>query len=746
MPKNLDYATVYYDAALAFLQVAKQRFLPEHTETDPYDPINAILRITAVRMHRDAALIDRVAEELYWPSFRTRAGAIALSRLLGYRLRRHTPAQVDVVAALTDLLSVPELLVSAGTRISTLGDGDTAAVHFETDADISSDKTSFAGAADDSGDVFVWNKTLGTFADWNPAQNADLYAGGALGDAVYFGHPDLMFKRLTLALSALASVEGVWEYRDETFVVNPGPSGAGGDAAVQDLGAGALSFRLDGYAGSADLSDGVWTVEVSCLATGQSEDCLVEWSVGDSRNFCDSTSYLGQSSPSLLPSAYEIRPLWVIPSGLTDATNDGTGPGELAGAVSFTLPQTRDTHLERAREWSKTPINGTDAFWLRLRRCGTAGAGTSQLDGVTSATAADWYALLQAKQGHTISEVIGQADGTAHQRYALGSDEYAEGSLEVTLGSAVWAAVDSLFQSDPSDRVFTLVEDTDGTLYAEFGDGVNGLIPTGGGDLVAAYRTGISQSGNAGAESVVNLSQAGSLTGQTNPRAASGWQQREGHDIADLERLRRWVPGWARVGLKIVTPEDASYHALSFVTADGRSPIGRGDSVEDASDVQVLTVWVRSPGGGALAASDITAAETYLNGTVIGDQRIGGLMLGNQRAEVQNASLRTVNIAATVTVLSGFDGDVEVLVTTALKDFLGPMATDSAGNFIHRVGGKVSYGRTGSVIDKAVVEGLSDYTYSFTGEVDPLASVDLAAGELPTVGTVSITVVAVTSE
>lgn len=744
MPKNLDYAALYYEAALNFLLAAKERFLPDHTETDPYDPINALLRITAARMHRDAALIDRAAEELFWPSFRTRAGAIALARLLGYRLQRQTPAQVDVVAQLQALITTPINLAPSGARANTLGSDEAPSVPFELDADLDSDKTGFDGESNDSGEVFHWDGS--SYTDWNPAQSSDVYQGGSLGDATYFGHPDLMFTGLSLTLSSHAAVTGVWEYYDELFYFNPGPDGGGSNAAVQDAGGGVLEMRLDTYTGGLNMSDGAWTVEVRCLATGQTEECTVQWDAGNSRCMVQTSSYLGQSSPSTSPTAYEIRPLWVTLPGLIDGTTDANEPLEQDGDLTWELPQTRDSYSENARKWLKKTINGVTAYWLRLRRCGTAGAGSTQLDGASNASADNWWALLDMKQGQTVDEVIGQADGSSLQRYPLGSEDYAEGSLEVTVGGVLWSEVESLYTADPSDRSYQLVEDPDGTLVVEFGDGTNGLVPTGGGDIVASYRTKVATNGNVGAGSVESLEVASTLKNPTNPRAATGWDQREGHDDAGLERLRRIVPGWARVGQKIVTPEDAEYHAVRFKTDDDRTPIGRADAAEDVSDVQVITLWVLGPGGGSVTADDLEDLDEYLNGRTVGQQRIGGLMLSNQRVDPYVATLRTINATVNVNILSGYEGDADKLIAAAVREFLGPMALDSTGAFVHRVGGKVSYARFGSVVEKAITEGLSDYTYEFTGEASPLVSVDLGSGELPTPGTVTVNVTAVTSE
>lgn len=736
---DLDYSAMTFDGAVDAMRELLRRKNPRYTEQDPHDLLNDIVYLAAYGMVRDGALADRAAEDRFWSTFRTRSGAIALASELGIRLSRENPASVDVVARVTTSMSGgPTLLLSDRAQISTRAADGSVAVGFEQDGDIVSNDTAFDGAENDGGDVFMYAAGAGTFTDLNDSGDAALWAAGAKGDATYFGHPQLQFTELALTFSSYVTEPGVWEVYDPTYSFAPGPHAGGSNSAVRDMGDGTLRMRLDTYTGAADYSDGVWTVEVLCLATGVSEWCVVKWDSGNSRNYIDTATLLGQQFPSTTASAYLIRPYWTTPANLVDGTDDGAGPGEQDGSVTFDLPQSA------TRQWAKTEVNGVSAYWLRVRRAGGSGTDSPEIATVAGGSVDDgrWWLMTTLYQGETVVQSLGDGDGTSFQTATLNDgNAFVEGSLSITVAGNPWTQVATLYGTSPSSQVFMLVERPDGSLVVRFGNGLIGAVPQTGEAIEATFRIGATTNGNVGADTVTQPQQTTTgLDGWTNPRSASGWSPRDGFDDDDMERLRLTIPGRARAADKIVTPEDAEYHAVySFRTSDGRAPIARADAYESTTDASTVEVYVVGPGGASVSAADLEEFETYCNGSLVGMQRRGRRMLANQLVDARNATLVEVPVTITITVLTGYSGGVAAAVRSALRSWLSPLATES-GRFVHRSGGRVSWHRLGATASSAARSKAGDGFVDITLTA-PAASVDLEAGELPTPGAISVSVV-----
>lgn len=739
MTTAVTYSVMSYETAFRALGELLRQILPDYTEQDPYDLLQDLRAMVSWLAERDAALVDRVASGLFWNSYLTRAEAVALASLVGYRLRRESPGKAPVVAKLTAALSGgPTLLIEEGAQVGTRGDDGEAAIIFEQAADLLAYDTAFDGADNYGGDVFLYDSAAGTFVDFNAAGAADeVWPQGALGDAAYFGHPHLMFLELALTFTSHVTEAGVWELYDPLYSFAPGPDESGPDAAVGNNGDGTITFRVDTYTGSDRYEDGTFTMEVLCIPTGVSEACVVTWNSGSARNEITTSSALGQSTVSTDPADYEIRPYWVTPANLTDGTDSGSGPLDQDGSVTWDLPQTT------TRAWTKREVNGVEAYWMRCRRAGAAGTDKAELATVAGGSVSDerWWLFSEFVQGETVVEDIGTGDGTPLQRLALSRADYIEGSLAITVDGTPWDVLTSTYGLGPSDQGCVLVEDPDGTLYVAFGDGLTGAIPQASEEIIATYRTGATRNGNVGIGTVTRPQQSlPGLDGWTNPRAATGWRPRDGYNTTDLNRLRLWVPGFARTGDKVVTPEDASYHAVEkFVTEAGTSPIARADFIESSLDAAVLDGYVVGPDGGTVSAADLAEGERYFNGRLVGLQRDGGVMLANQQVALRNVTLVSVDVTVSIAVLAGYSGGVAAAVKAALRAWLKPLAIDDDGQYVHRNGGKVSRGRLMAIISdaaKAVAgKGFSDITLT-----TPATTTNLSTGELPTPGTLNVTV------
>lgn len=117
--------------------------------------------------------------------------------------------------------------------------------------------------------------------------------------------------------------------------------------------------------------------------------------------------------------------------------------------------------------------------------------------------------LVDATQGKAEREaVLGNGDGRERfQTFALpkapltyllqpGVTPPQVPELEVRVDGRLWTRVDALFGRGPKDEVYIVREDAEGRSFVQFGDGETGArLPSGVGNVTAAYRTGIGAQG-----------------------------------------------------------------------------------------------------------------------------------------------------------------------------------------------------------------------------------------------------------
>jgi hypothetical protein len=117
--------------------------------------------------------------------------------------------------------------------------------------------------------------------------------------------------------------------------------------------------------------------------------------------------------------------------------------------------------------------------------------------------------LVDATQGKAEREaVLGNGDGRERfQTFALpkapltyllhpGATPPQVPELEVRVDGRLWSRVDSLFGRGPKDEIYIVREDAEGRSFVQFGDGETGArLPSGVGNVSAAYRTGVGAQG-----------------------------------------------------------------------------------------------------------------------------------------------------------------------------------------------------------------------------------------------------------
>lgn len=720
---DFQWGAFYYDQILAALLELKRRSWPEHTETDERDPVVQIYRAFAVLGHLQAARLDHVARELMIPTCRLRSSLIALARLVDYQLARASTAQGDLLADVSGNLAGVTDLVKAHSHFGTVAtEADAAAVVFEWRSDdaLEVGPTGTWRVFQDDGGVVSELST--PFTPWP--------GGIANGDALYFLHESAMWDRQAFAFATPGDELAGYvrrEYYDDSRIGSPD--------TVTDNG-GTISLEVYTLVGTS-RADGL-PVTVTCLRTGVSETVSSTWGTA---NEITTSGTLGQVAVSTSAADYEIQTWWPELPDVDDETATSGPPLELDGVVSWTLPQ------EDGRRWAKSTVGTVEGYAWRYRFIALGSLPVEPVFTLSGASGATWSIMLEVEQGQRVVDRLGSTDGTAGQAFELPRTDLLE-LVELAVDGEPWEARIDLLSSSAFDRHFRFREEPDGSWSITFGDGTNGRIPTSSSEVVATYRVGGVNSGNLGAgELTRDRSGNARLRNVRNPRALTGWIAQEATTDAGLELTREAIPASLRALTRAVTPADYEELAVAWRDSDGDQVVERALAVEEGSGLRTVLLYCVGPGGRALTAAELAELETYFNGELVGLQRIGGVSPANVLADAASYTAVPVDVTATVEVLADFVSGAAAAIAASLEAVLQPTAfrqvLGSDGTWEESADWQWTWGQT---VSRAVL--LARIVTAVSGVVNvtlttPAADVVLGADELPTPGTISITVTGV---
>ena len=234
----------------------------------------------------------------------------------------------------------------------------------------------------------------------------------------------------------------------------------------------------------------------------------------------------------------------------------------------------------------------------------------------------------------TPGKVIGTGDGFPGQTYYIRDYPVINRSVGVTVNAVSYTYVQNLYDATPTDRVFTYRTDDQGVTAVIFGDGVSGVIPAIGAEIIATYRLGGGTVGNIGRGQTFNIIDSvykasndastayiGAITNQTQ---ATG-----GADEESNEHIRQSAFTTFRTRNSAVTKQDfqdiaLSDNRLSKAKARGNSfanilvyvaPVSSGSRKSDpAPGYDAYAVVTKAKAG---TTATLTLAETpqYAAGT-----------------------------------------------------------------------------------------------------------------------------------
>jgi hypothetical protein len=707
---NFDFSGFYYPQLLERLIQFKRQNVPELTDESPYEPFTQFLRAAALVGHLNNVLVDLVANESTLPTAKLVETVRNMLRLIDYELSPASPAQVELVYELSRVFASSFEVISARSQASTAREGNNPIIFFEALEALTIDPSNAFS--------YVFSEESGVFTDHTAAVNAGLPAGdfqpwvtAAMKDAIYFGHKNVMWNKMAIDIAAAAAnITGVWEFYDGNYrKIAP--------TTVVNLGA-TLQFNLTSLLGSSNRQG--TKVRVMLNETTAYEDVEVVWT--GSANVA-TTGLLGQTIPSTDQAAYTVGSDWTIIDDAVDGSNGWTVDGDL----SFSVPQTL------TKNWAKGAVNSTTSFWIRYRIIQVSTPTSPTIRGVKMDTGKQ-YVIRLATQGKTASDTpLGSSTGLANQVFETSREYFITDSEEVTVDGEPWIRVDNFLNSTSSDRHYIVELGKNDKASIIFGDGVNGKIPTiGVGNISALYRFSANDIGNVGSETVktdkTGLSYVNKLW---NPRPAYGWTEAEGANEASLEKAKLAGPASLRVKEVALGPTDVETLAARFKDSGGATVFSRSRSFEEGFGPKTIELVGVAAGGGLATAEQLAELELYFNGDQFSSPPKPKHLVANQEVTAVNYTPKAIDIVATVY------GDVEELaVVNQLALIVQPEAVKDDGvTYEWEFGGEVPISRLSHEIFE-LDEGITKVVMT-----TPSANVPLASRELPTLGTVTITVI-----
>lgn len=705
------FGGLLYPEALGDLVDYRRTNIPEVSDEDPAEPMSQIDSAFALVMHNCGVFLDLVANESYLPTSRTRDAVLKHLALIDQRLAQATPARVDLLIRLSKVFTNSVNLIPVGSLFATKPiEGENILFEVLEDVFITRTDVALAVAYDASADSYS-DVTAGS-AVWGSTPQA--------GDILYIGHPEIQFDTVVLeiAVGSTNLVEGVWEYYDGDYE----------DAEPDDVtdNGGNITFTLNGWLGDSDRSG--TQVRVRHNSTGGFEDLVVAWDGTD--NTVTTLGLLGQSTVSEDAGDYTVGSLWQELPDIVDSSDNLSVSGDKE--VAFTIPQSVTA------KWTKGDVGAegveTTANWLRFRVISVTGTPTSPTIDSVDITEGNQYVVVEAVQGRSVTDdPLGSSSGIANQRFQLSQhpvldDETLQIDIDEGDGFAAWTRVRNFLNSTASDTHFQVEFDSSGRATVITGNGVNGKIPLAGIDnVLSRYRVITEADGNVAPNSVaINRAGVSYLDNITNPRSGRGYAAAEGSTAESLARVKLTGPASLRSGGRGVTANDIETIVQTDFTFDGSKPVARALAIEEGLGLKTVKLVVVGVGGVGVSQEILDEIGVFFNG----DDETAGKLLLNTELTAVNFTPHPIDVTLTVT------GGSEAAVRTALTSLLSPVAVQDDGvTPVWGFGDNVPLSRIIATVMRTTP------TPTNVSIALPVADVVLDDEELPTVGTLTITVV-----
>lgn len=273
-----------------------------------------------------------------------------------------------------------------------------------------------------------------------------------------------------------------------------------------------------------------------------------------------------------------------------------------------------------------------------------------------------------------------QVLGEKNERVVLEETKICEGTLSVMIGNEEWVETYDFSDADSTTKCFKTGLTVERKAYVQFGDGVNGKIPTEGSNVTISYLTTDGDSANVSSEVSLSVSSSAGISG-LQAYAEYGFSGGFGYET--LDTLRKNVPKVYRTRLRAITLQDFkdlidtyTSVAQSAVSYEGNLkltgyvvPVGGGKASDELlgriSDYMedkipfLTTIEFKSAGQLAVSMSvEFTAKTGYSKASVSERLRMNLIELFNPENQKIKADLYLSDLYETIETTEGVQNSV----------------------------------------------------------------------------------------
>lgn len=252
------------------------------------------------------------------------------------------------------------------------------------------------------------------------------------------------------------------------------------------------------------------------------------------------------------------------------------------------------------------------------------------------------------------------SSGLPNQEVVLPATPYLDGSAQMTAGNGDYVEVVNFLGSTATDRHFLVLVDQNDRATVRFGNGINGVVPSG--TITVRYKTGGGATGNVNVGTLTKLE--GSFTdvdgrpvsvSATNPRPASGGTDRQ--TVAQIQAL---APESIRVLNRTVSREDFEINARRLPAVARALMLTSNEDSGIAENTGILFVIPRGSGLPSQALKDAVKEQV----TVVFPSTL------TFQVAVQDPTYLVVDVQATIFLRQGANARVvRTAIQKALADF-----------------------------------------------------------------------------
>jgi hypothetical protein len=261
--------------------------------------------------------------------------------------------------------------------------------------------------------------------------------------------------------------------------------------------------------------------------------------------------------------------------------------------------------------------------------------------------------------------------GLPNQEVLLSATPYLDGSAQVSAGNGDYAEMPNFLGSTAADRHFLVLVDQADRATVRFGNGINGVVPSG--TISVRYKTGGGAVGNVNAGTLVKLD--GNFTdahgnpvsvSATNPQAALG-----GTDRQTIAQIRALAPESIRVLSRTVSREDYEINARRLPQVARALMLTSNEDPGIAENTGILFMIPRGGGVPSAALKDVVKQQV----SVVFPNTL------TFQVAVQDPVYLPINVQATVFLRQGANASaVRAAIVKALADFFAVSLRDGTPN------------------------------------------------------------------